>query len=666
MNTVVIVTLTVIVITSIIFTTHESATKDELKIRIGPQGDVGPPGPIGDCNLTAVNGTFLADVLEIISYVLFEQNATIIFHEDNSIVFLDINNTNTEAFISYNSSNGCVEIEPKICTNMIQGGLELNLFNITGDFIQMIQNLLINSIVFNNQSYISIIELVPGNASTLVLQIGGVLPVSIPNISLPFYLGGCSFTTGVSSQDLIINCPSSIQLLTNIIYASNLDVDLNNTLILGDVYYQNSLNFLNNSYGVLFYDGSYLNEEASSCSNSSTVLNAIFCLVLRAVNQITLEAPVVVFDSNVTIDGFITDPLFLDEYLFFKNNYTSISNQGDCLTLTATQICLVATTNFNFSTPVTFNLPIQGVANFSGNVIVQGSLTILGSFNVVNFTVSNTLSTNNLIVNQTTFKSATTLASGAQLVLSSGSSMAALAGSNILLSPSTIVFNSANSSAISCTYSYFDVASGCIPKCTNHSTCTDTFSALTISSTLNVLGDIYASSNLNPHPCCTGMSETNFMFFSYQGTQGTLYNTSSANDDDWMEVSLNFTSNNYPSLGNPLLYLPYFGGSNITFNNSGVYTINVEAQIDKATSAKQIMFLMYCTGVSEVFTSSVFRGINGFNFGGSSIQKVAYVWKSRFTAGSSCTLRLAFSNGRLTISSGRTHTIGIFIDNVIF
>lgn len=660
------IAMAVIVIITIIFTVQQNSAANNIQIKIGPKGDIGDTGPPGDCNLTSFNGTFLASILEISDYIFFQENASIILHPTNPITVFDSNNSLLLGTILFNEMDGCFSMEPSICVSSITGTINTTILNISGYFLQILNNLVIDSLFFGNQSFIKLTELIPGNASSTVLEFSNNIPIYIPNLALPLFIGSNYLTTGNGTDYLIIHSDYIIDVQTPVIFLKNSTFFLDGSGIISNLSFTGFLNYKQNS-GFTLPSGGYVSELNGTCGNNSFIINGLNSpLQLSSLNGICLSAPSTNFFTNLSIYGNINTPLYLTSQIFFSDNTTSIYNQGGCLTLEANQICLIANTTFNFSTPVTFNKPIKGSPTFEGNVTIEGSLFINGSFSLINLTIQDTLRSNKIITNRSTINLLESFESGSQLLLKAGSSFASLSGSLVLMSPDSLVFASTNASSVSCSSTYFDVASGCIPRCTNHSICTDTYASLSVTNDLRVLGEIYTTSYLNPHPCCTGMSPTNFLYSSYSGTMGTLYNTSSVDDDDWKQIPLNFTTNNYPTLGNVLNYLTFYGGSNITFNNTGQYTIDVSAQIEKSSSAKQVMFILLCAPNTDAITSPIFRTFNGFNFGGLSIQRISTTWVLKMTAGNTCTISLAFSNGYLTIQSGRVNTIGIHVNNVLF
>jgi hypothetical protein len=694
---VVILVIFFVSIISVIFSVQQTSSVANIQAKTGPHGPPGPQGETGDCNLTSFNGTFLAQILNIETLLYFNQNSSLISHPSNSIVVMNENDSTVLGSLTFSETDQCFTFQPGVCVNELGptlGGSNPNIpktflfldflnqtINITDVFLDILASLNIksSSIILNNQSFITIRELTPGDPSSTVLDIGGNWPVYFSSfLSLPLFIGGpnsyLSSNGSFLQNNLIIHTDSNMYIEVNqtLYYLDSL-LDLTGTQITSNVSFMKYIILPNSTTGGITFGDNNNNQGRININSGCLTLDSeTSCLLLKSsINQTTtIVSNLISLIGNVSFNSgsYITSVLNLIQGIQFPDAQTSIYKEPttNCLTLKATQICMIANVSFNFSTPVTFTKPVEGSMILNGNFNVNGNLNINGSFNIQNLTVQNTLTSNIFYVNRTFVSSVTTYQSGSQQSFLSGSSIVMNSGSNLLITASSIVINSANSTAATCSLPYFSVESGCIPRCTNHSTCTDTYQALTVSNDLSVLGNIFTTSNLRPHPCCTGMGTTNFLYTSYSGTQGSLYNTSSTGDDDWKQLNLTFSSNNYPTLGNMLLYLPFFGGNNVTFNTTGQYSVDLSTQVDSSSSAKQIALALTCSTESDVSISPIFQGLNGVSINGKTIQRISTIWRRKFTSGDVCSFSILHSNGRLIVSVGRTSVLGIKLDNSIF
>lgn len=657
----------IISIFGVIFSLQQTSSSASIQSRTGSRGPQGDDGPPGFCNLSSTNETFVAKNLHISELLYLKTNSSVVLHPSNSIIFMDGSDETIVSTISQGTD--CVKIEPILCANVIQpleDSLPQTLANITDEFISVGESLSVEgSIVIRNTSFFRLVEQSPGNT---VFQIGGSVPLYLGFISPPLSFNPSTYIN-VNSSYFIFHSNSTIILETVRLLLANALVDLSNSQITSDLSLLQDLLLVNNS-AIYFETTSSSLGVVSDFPSLFTIDGGDFPLfIISSGNQtirIGTNSSSNAISGNTTFSQFITGPLNLVNRLQFPNSDTSIYNNAGCLTLSASQICLNATNAFNFSTPVSFTLPIVGNMHVNGSLQVNENLLINGSFNLINMTVSNTLTATILSVNSTLVQNVLNVQNGAQIYVDTGGSLVTSSNSFAVFQSSSISFTPPNISAVSCYLPYFSPTSGCVPSCTNHSACTDTFSQLSVTNDLSVLGNIYQQSSANPHPCCTGMGPTNFIYRRFTGSNPTLYNVSSSSDNDWQELSLNFTANDYPTLGNALIFIPYFGGTTLSINTTGQYTIDVEVQVEGVSSAKQIMTTMVCANNVEVFTGPIYQGLNGFSIGGKSVQQISSIWKNKLFMGNSCTFSLFHSNGRLVVNSGRNFTLGVKLENSVF
>lgn len=634
--------ITFVILCSFVLSLQLWTSGPKIQAKVGSVGPIGPVGPPGSCNLSSTNQTFVAVGIEVNGNI--SMNGSVTF--GNGSIF-------------FNSTDQCVQIEPKLCVKEIgNGGEPITILSPT---------VFLGSVITTIVQFGPNISLVYDSLTNTLQLIGGLLDANL--VGSPINVGNSGYLTNVSNLEMLI--------FANNVFTVNATLARFNTFvefldaIVSFTNFWNSIS-IGSSFSIFFGNSSTVNGTIPSIGtdigtpSNLTITGADYNVVVKSLVSIILEG-LTKFYGNVSLNGNVISDLFLDKKIIFNNNGAQIYATGSCLVLQAPSLCFNATTSFAFGTPVSFLLPITGNTTINGGLTINGTLNILGSFLVVNLTVSNTINTTNIIAKNIQATQTLSTTNGSQVSFSGAFTVEATGSSNF---NGPVKFLNGNVSSITCSQPYFDnSASGCVSLCVNHSTCNDHLNSLQVTNNVQVQGNIVRTGISNPHPCCTGSGNFNYLFqrWSHNTTSTTTANVTTNSTF----IPLNFTSNDFIGLANGNVLIGFTGSFNWVVATTGIYNLIVSVEIDTTSSANiDIMILCLSTGNStRVFTSPTFKGIarttpfTQTSFTSVSTTIFTHQFLTGLTALDTCNFYLYAHGGVITISSGNKYTLGIKLEN---
>jgi hypothetical protein len=589
---------------------------------------VGPTGPPGPVNISGTNDTFVGKNLNLTGNLTLDEGGVISF--------------SNLANISYDNRSGCIEIEPKLCISNLQSSNQ-SIITIN------------SSVVFNGTITTPRIDFGSNTTATIyydpvtdtLVIIGASLEVG--TLIPPIFIGNAGYVTNISALNLFLNS-YGIFTLNATVFEINAFVQLLYPII-------SQANFLDNifiSLGKSIQFGDYnvtngslpfIGTQVGSPSNLTIDGNG-FNLVLK---------DNVIIDGNLSISGNVLTDIKTDGAIIFNSNGAKIYVSGSCLVIETPSLCFNISTKITFFSEVTFQNTIQGNLTINGTVTILKDLNLIGTFFMTNLTITNTFNaTNSYLTNALV-----------QFLIVPQSGTAFINGALVSSSTSTATFNNvvnflgSNLSSITCSQPFFDFAnSGCTSICTNHSSCIDTFSSLTILNNQRVLGDIVRNNSLTPHPCCTSTGNMNNLYQQWSSNNDTAHNFTTGSTPGF--VNLSFTINEAPFLAIGQQYIGFTGGQTWNVLSNATYSVVVGVDVDIGTTAT-INTIIYCDG-STVVISPNFQVITPLTLTGYTSQprvSFQHTFAVRVGLGSVCQFQLAYRSGNYLASLGNRQYLSI-------
>jgi phage baseplate assembly protein gpV len=451
----------------------------------------GPQGIPGKCNLTQSNQTFF-----IAGNTELQGNVSV-----GGYLIVD-----DELTIFYDSSTGCIDFDspdfPLCFDNCLNAGCIGS--NVSGGNVTVYSPTVFEDPVyvygplFVNQTLDIGGASIYWNGTDLVF--GG--NVSFPNgLAIPIPIGSAGYLTQ-NGTCMVIDATSCLQVVGgNVSFFTDV---LGPFEVIGNSTFDGSVFVYNSSYGLYVTPGGGL------------VVFSLDGLNLTSATLIELQAPAIDVNGNLTVDGFVTSTLnTVSDVKFTCYPGPAIGDVGfssgcGCLNVSSTTgICLtssqnvtVKAANFVFqNTNVSFagSSTIVSPLTIDNNLIVNDNLNVGGTFTAgnmmfTNITVSGTsnfygpIFSNSSSVNFSflNVSSLTTNVFVSQNLSSFFGTGAVVGGSSTLSINGNLTINGGPAS-VKCAGPVFfpntlstPTASPCVPECTDHFRCTDTYNTLSV------------------------------------------------------------------------------------------------------------------------------------------------------------------------------------------